>query len=225
MLGGRAKLPVLAEISGPAPAATRVWSLRREDFERLSELLPLLEERRVLLVSGGAEAAPLAAVAIAAASAASGRRTVLLECDLARPRLASQVGLAEAPGLHEYLCWEAQSAHVLQPLVLAGSASAPAEEPLTCITAGTPASDPETLLGLQSFDHVVSKLRGAYQRVVLAGPDATSDSRSLEAVARRADAVLAALPTSQIKGRHGRPLRAAIRQLPAPALGALAIGG
>ena len=65
-----------------------------------------------------------------------GRRTVLVECDLARPRLAADLGLAPGPGLHEYLRWEAEAAEILQPLVLAGPAAAGAGEPLVCIAAG-----------------------------------------------------------------------------------------
>ncbi len=222
MLGRRARLPVLAEISGP-PEGTRAWSLRRADFENLGEVLSRLAALRVVLVSGEVELATLAAISLAAASAASGRRTILVECDLARPQLAAQVGLAAAPGLHEYLRWEAEPADVLQPVAMAGPAAAGASEPLVCVCGGRPASKAGTLLGLQSFAHMVDKLRGAYELVVLAAPPAAAEPGPCLAAARQADAALAVLPAAEASSRGGKELRAAVLRLPIPALGTLAV--
>jgi Mrp family chromosome partitioning ATPase len=223
MLGRRTRLPALAEIAGP-PEGTRAWSLRRADFESLGEVLPRLAALRVVLVSGEVELAPLAAISLAAASAASGRRTILVECDLARPQLAAQVGLAAAPGLHEYLRWEAEPADVLQPVVMAGPAAAGGSEPLVCVCGGRPASKAETLLGLQSFAHMVAKLRGAYELVVLAAPPAAAEPGPCLAAARQADAALAVLSAAAASGRGGKELRAAVLRLPIPALGTIAVG-
>jgi Mrp family chromosome partitioning ATPase len=222
MLRRRAKLPVLAEIAGP-PEGTRAWSLRRSDFESLGEVLSQLAAARVVLVSTEGELVPLAAIALSAASAASGRRTILVECDLARPQLAAQIGLSAAPGLHEYLRWEAEPADVLQPVVLAGPAAAGAGEPLVCVCGGRPASKAETLLGLQSFAHMVGKLRGAYELVVLAAAPAAAEPGPCLAAARQADAALAALPAAKAGSRGGKEIRAAVLRLPIPALGTIAV--
>ena len=222
MLRRRARLPVLAEIEGPADG-DRAWALRRTDYASLEGALAQLGAVRVALVSGEGEAHSLAAIALAAASTASGRRTILVECDLARPQLAAQIGLAAAPGLHEYLRWEAEPADVLQPVVLAGPAAGGASEPLACVCGGRPASKAETLLGLQSFAHMVAKLRAAYELVVLLGPPAAEHGPCL-AAARQADAVLAALPAAEADGRGGKATLAAIRRLPLPALGTIAVG-
>lgn len=219
MLGRRVKLPVLAEIAGP-PAGTRVWSLRREDFVALEKALPLLEGQRVVLVSGEGEAAPVAAIALATAAGSFGLRTILVECDLAHPCLAAQIGLAAAPGLHEYLRWEAEPQDVIQPVVLGGPAASGASEPLVCICAGRPATKAETLLGLQSFAHMVAKLRGAYELVVLSGPPPASEPAACAVAARQADVVAAALAAQE-----GRSIRKAIGRLPVPAVGAIAVGG
>jgi polysaccharide biosynthesis transport protein len=221
MLRRRAKLPVLAEIAGPSDG-DRAWALRRADFASLEGALPHLTGVRAVLVSGEGEAVPLAAIALAAAAAASGRRTILVECDLSRPRLAAQIGLAAAPGLHEYLRWEAEPADVLQPVVLAGPAAAGASEPLACVCGGRPASKAETLLGLQSFAHMVAKLRAAYDLVVMLGPPVAESGPCL-AAARQAEAALAALAVEEATGRGGRATRAGIRQLPIPALGTIAV--
>jgi Mrp family chromosome partitioning ATPase len=218
MLRGR-RLPVLAQVSGP-PAGARAWSLRRSDFDGLERALPRLDGQRVVLIAGEREAAPIAAIALAAAAAASGRRTILVECDLAQPRLAGQIGLAAAPGLHEYLRWEAEPTDVLQPVALGGPAANGSADPLACVCAGRPASKTETLLALQSFAHMVEKLRQAYELVVLAGPPPVEEPGPCLAVARLADAAVAGLPASAAnRGALGK----AVNRLPIPALGAIAV--
>jgi Mrp family chromosome partitioning ATPase len=222
MFGGRGKLPVLAEISGPASSQTRPWSLRRADLDALAGLQGTLEDRRVVLVTGDEGLA--AAIALAGALTAAGRRTALLECDLVRPRLAADLGLSPAPGLHEYLRWEATAAEILQPLVLAGPAARGASDPLVCIAAGRRAADPATLISLESFRHAIAKLRGAYETVVLAGPSLTSSYGSLEAVAVQAEVLVAAVSPGEASGRAGRGLRAALRKLPVETAGAIVVG-
>ena len=224
MLRRRSRLSVLAQIAGPAEGS-RAWSLRREDFTSLEKALPRLAEQRVILVSGEGEEAPVAAIAMAVAAASAGRRTILVECDLANPRLAAQVGLAAAPGLHEYLRWEAEPQEVIQPIVLSGPAAGGLTEPLVCVCGGRPATKAETLLGLQSFAHMVAKLRGAYELVVLSGASAVEEPGPCAAAALQADAVIAGLPAAAATGRDGRGVRSAINRLPVPALGAIAVGG
>ncbi|MFL5897020.1 MAG: hypothetical protein ACJ76D_00935 [Solirubrobacterales bacterium] len=223
MLRRRTSLPVLAEIAG-AVVGSQVWSLRRQDFASLEVVLPQLAERRVVLVSGQGEPASVAALALAAAASSAGRRTILVECDLAKPRLAAQVGLAAAPGLHEYLRWEAEPADVIRPVVLGGPAAGAATEPLVCVCAGRPSATGETLLGLQSFVHMMEKLRGAYELVLLGGPPVEEDPQSCAAAAIQADAVIAGLPAAAATGREGRSIRAAINRLPILTLGTIAVG-
>jgi Mrp family chromosome partitioning ATPase len=222
MLRGRARLPLLAEIAGPAPEAA-AWSLRRGDFERLGEALPQLAPHRVVLVTGEGGEPSVAAVGLAAAASASGRRTILVDCGLAQPRLAAQIGLAATPGLHEYLRWEAEPADVLQPIVLAGPAAAGLANPLVCVSAGRPATKAETLLGLQSFSHMVGKLREAYELVLLLAPPALGEPGPCLAVASQADAAVAGLREGEAKGGEGRGVRAAIRRLPPATLGTIAV--
>jgi polysaccharide biosynthesis transport protein len=218
MLRGRSRLPVLAQISGPAEG--RAWALKRSDFANLAPVSERLERHRVVLVAGEGEAPAIAAIASAAAVAASGRRTMLVDCDLAQPRLAAHLGLDPAPGVHEYLRWEAEPADVLQPVVLAGPAAAGAGEPLVCVCGGRPATKAETLLGLQSFSHMIGKLRQAYELVLLLSPPVEAEAGPCLATARQTDAVLAGLWADA----KDRELRAAIRRLPVPALGSVAIG-
>jgi Mrp family chromosome partitioning ATPase len=224
MLGGRRKLPVLAEISGPAPDQTRVFSLRRGDLAKLEGLRDDLAQRRSLLVTGTDGAAGTVAVAVAGMACAAGERVALVDCNLAIPRLAAELGLVEAPGMHEYLRWEARPPEVLQPIALAGPASAGAGGPLAFIAAGRPAPDPGTLLGLQSFRHMAAKLRSAYDLVVWAGPPLEPEPDPLALLAKEADAVLAGVSPEQTSGRGAREVRAAVRALPPEALGVVVVG-
>lgn len=223
MLGRRGKLPVLAQISGAGRGDARAWALRRTDFEALAVVQAKLDGRRVVLVTGGEGLAGPGALALASAASASGRRTALVECDLAAPRLAAELGLAPAPGLHEYLRWEARPPQILQPLVLAGPAARGAAEPLICIAAGNPVPDSAALLGSESLRHAVAKLRGAYDLVVLGGP-ALGEGSALEPLAAPADALLACIAEAQTSGRARRAVDRSLRRLPAPALGAVVVG-
>jgi Mrp family chromosome partitioning ATPase len=220
MLRSRTRLPLLAEISGP-PQGTRAWSLRRSDFESLEKALPQLEGQRVVLVGGQREAAPIAAIARAAAASACGQRTILVECDLAQPQLAARVGLAPTPGLHEYLRWEAEPADVLQPVALGGPEANGSADPLACVCGGRPAAKTETLLGLQSFAHVVEKLRAGYELVLLSAPPLLDEPGPSQAAARQADAVVAGVPAA---AANDRAFAKALKRLPVPALGSIVVG-
>ncbi|HYG96799.1 MAG TPA: hypothetical protein VD741_06785, partial [Solirubrobacterales bacterium] len=112
--------------------------------------------------------------------------------------------------------WEAEPADVLQPVALAGPATS-SSEPLVCVCGGRPATKAETLLGLQSFSHMVGKLRAAYELVLVVSPPVASEPAAALAVARQAEAVVAGLPADG----SVRSVQAAIRRLPAPALGAI----
>jgi Mrp family chromosome partitioning ATPase len=222
MLGGRRKLPVLAEVSGSVTGDARAWSLRRDDLEALTKVRQGLGDHRLVLVVGGE--ALTGAIALAGAASAAGPRTALVECDLAGPRLALELGLSPGPGLHEYLRWEATAAEILQPLVLAGPAARGVGEPLVCVVAGRPAADAMTLVKLESFRHALAKLRAAYDLTVLVAPPLEVEQGLPEAIAARADTVLAAASPKGLAGQPGRLLRAQVRRLPADAHGAIVVG-
>jgi Mrp family chromosome partitioning ATPase len=224
MLRGRARLPLLAEIAGPAEG-TRTWALRRADLQALGEALPRLDGHRVVAMTGEGDEPTVAAIALASAASTSGRRTILVDCALAQPRLATHIGLAAAPGLHEYLRWEAEPTDILQPVALAGPAAGSLADPLVCVSAGRPAAKAETLLGLQSFAHMVAKLRSAYELVLLLAPPILDEPGSCLVAVAQADAVVAGLRAPAVKGGEGRALRAAIRRLPPTALGTVAVAG
>jgi succinoglycan biosynthesis transport protein ExoP len=224
MPGGRAELPVLAELSAPA-GTEAIWSLRRSDLERLGGFRQWLDGRASVLVTGAGQLTGALAVTLAGVAAASGLRVILLEGELARPRLATELGLAPTPGLHEYLRWEASPAEVLQPLTLTGAAAGAALHPLVCIVAGRPAADPAVLAGLQSFRHMTAKLRSAYELVVIAGPGLDASGAGLGEIAAQAEGVIAAIGPQSSSRRRLRALGGTLGRLGTQPLGAVVVGG
>jgi Mrp family chromosome partitioning ATPase len=195
MLRRRRRPPVLAEIPDMRDGE-RPGSLDRAELGALGGLLNAVRDSRAVLATGD-EGKSALALGLATVAAAEGARVALVECDLTGPVLAARLGLAAAPGLHEYLRGEAEAPQILQSLVLAGPASARAAAPLVCIPAGRPASDGPTLLASEAFAHAIAKLRGAYDFLVLDGPP-LEDESSLAAAASRADATLACVSGAEI---------------------------
>jgi Mrp family chromosome partitioning ATPase len=182
---------VWTEIPSFSAADLRSGTLRRSDLAAFDRVLEELREARVVLVTGSGTGAPAAAVGLAAAATAAGRRAALLECDLARPRLAAALGLAPGPGLHEYLRREAEAPQLLQALVPAGPGSWTASEPLVCIVAGAPSTEAAALLSSSDLVHATARLRNAYSLVVALAPPLGRDAETLVAAAAHADATIA----------------------------------
>jgi Mrp family chromosome partitioning ATPase len=222
VIGRGSKLPLLAEIGSPASSNGRAWGLRRADLETLRKVLGSVADRRVVLVTGEEAPAATLAVALAGVAAAAGTPTALVECDVERPRLAADLGLAPEPGLHEYLRWEATPAQIVQPLALLGSASSAGAGPLACVCAGRPVRDARTLLGLGSFRHMTTKLRSAYDLVVLLGPGLEGAGGALSSAAAEADCSLAALAERPSR-RAAKANHDALVGVGAPPLGAVVV--
>ena len=161
---------VLAEIPARPSSELRTGTLRRADLDVYGGLLEELGSARSVLFTGEAPGRREAAVGLATAAAAAGTRTALLECELVEPGLADALGLAAAPGLHEYLRGTADSGEILKPLALVGPGSVGASEPLVCVVAGRAAEDGAALLDSERFRYAVSGLRSAYELLVVDGP-------------------------------------------------------
>lgn len=188
-------MKVLAEIPPRSSPDLRTGSLRRSDLEAFGGLLRELGPVRVVLLTGSRAIRREAAVGLATAAVAVGRRTALLECDLAEPWLADALGLARAPGLNEYLHGTVGAEDVLKPVVLAGPGSAGAGEPLVCVVAGRPSADGPRLLASDALPQALSGLRDAYELVVIDGPP-LRDEHSLRALLTQADSTIACLSSS-----------------------------
>ncbi len=199
MLGRRNKQPVLAEVPLRESSPGRPGALGRAELAVYADLASKLSGKSSVFLTGPARAG--AALGLAAAATAAGRRVALLECDLAEPALASMLGLAETPGLHDYLRDRADAKQILQPLVLAGPASGSAVEPLTCIVAGEPEPEPVALLDSERCDHAIERLRRAYDLLVIAGPSLEEETDSLRALGEHVAVTLVCGEPGQIPKR------------------------
>lgn len=190
-------MKVLAEIPARTSPDLRTGSLRRSDLDAYGGLLGELHGARCVLATGNEPGTRRSvAVGLSAAAAARGSRVALVECSLADPGLADALGLANAPGLYEYLRGAADSEAILKPVVLAGPGSAAASEPLVCVVAGRPVADGPRLLASDALARALGGLRAAYELVVLDGPPLTDES-SLRAVLPLADSTIACLGPSE----------------------------
>jgi Mrp family chromosome partitioning ATPase len=198
MLRRRQKHPVLAEVPVPG-GASRPGTLNRASLDAYSKLAASVAPSRAVLATGPGKSS--VALGVAAAGTAEGRRVALLECDLASPTLAGRLGLSPQPGLHEYLRGEADTAEILQSLVLAGPASGGAGEPLVCVVAGEPETAPVALLDSERCDRAIQDLRRAYDLLVIDGPPLTEDPDALQALAEHAGVSLACGERGEIPKR------------------------
>jgi Mrp family chromosome partitioning ATPase len=198
---------VLAEIPPRSSPDLRTGTLRRSDLEAFGGLLDELGGARAVLMTGDGSCRRTAAVGLAAAAAAAGTRTALMECELAEPGLADALGLASAPGLHEYLCGTAETESILKPVALAGPGSAAATEPLVCVVAGRPSSSGSYLFASDAFGRALAGIRAAYDFLVLDGPGLDQWSSLTQAMVH-ADATIACLARAD-----------AGRELPVPVAG------
>jgi tyrosine-protein kinase Etk/Wzc len=213
----------IAEIRPREDDGAGIGALRRSDLAGFAALRERLGGARAVLVTGRRATAGPAAVGLATAAAAAGARAALLECDPPQPALARELGIAEAPGLREYVAGEVQASDILQPLILAGPGSSRAAEPLVCVVAGTAAGE-APLLASERFRQALAGLRDSYELVVVAGPPLESGFERLGDVAALVDATVACLPPSELRGSSFRKLRRRLRALPGAFSGFVAVG-
>lgn len=111
------------------------------------------------------------AASLAFASGISGKRTLLVECDLRRPSLAARLGLNRSPGLVELMTGEATTESVLRsiPKLRSPSSNGASDGPsgtLDCVLAGRATSEPASLLGSEGFQAFIRDIRSSYDVVI-----------------------------------------------------------
>lgn len=120
-----------------------------------------------------AEGKSTVAASLAFALAQSGKRTLLLECDLRRPSLAGRLGLAASPGLAELISADATLSEALHVLPVDapssnGAGAAPlSDASVSCILAGSVSGRAAALLASAQFAKSIDELRAGYDIVLL----------------------------------------------------------
>src|SRR6185436_16921007 len=129
-------------------------------------------------VGAGADAVGLAA-ALAVAAAGTGRRVLLVDADLGDGELADRLGVAPAPGLHDYLEGFATPQAVLRGIEAGGGFAA--------VPAGS--AGPVARVAGERFSELVGRLGRAYELVLYAAPPLLG-SEDADAVVEVVDAVV-----------------------------------
>ncbi|MCW3039780.1 MAG: chromosome partitioning protein [Solirubrobacterales bacterium] len=158
---------------------------------------------------------------LAMASAAAGKRTLLIECDLRRPVLAERFGLAEAPGLSDYLTGNAKPQDIIQSVVAAPSTevgfdSAPAA--LVCITSGSASPRPADLLGSERFRAFLEEVEEVYDAIIIDSAPLLSVADTLEIIPH-ASGVLVCVRAQHTTRDQAQAARAALARLPKRPIG------
>jgi capsular exopolysaccharide synthesis family protein len=112
------------------------------------------------------------AMCLARVSARSGRRTIIIDCDIRRPRLHELTGMANQSGLSDVLMRQRELDDVVHADERSGA---------TFVTAGAPVPDPAAVLSSERMRKLLKDLTSRYDLVILDSPPvlSVSDARVL----------------------------------------------
>jgi capsular exopolysaccharide synthesis family protein len=166
-------LPLLARIPASAEARKfsgvlehRAASLLDEAARRLRtnmDHIPVLPASGVVLITSAraGEGKTTVALMLARSWAEAGEKVLLVETDLRRPRLASELKLGNSMGLAAVLAGRSGLSGVIQKT---------ASDRLHIVAAGAVPENPTELLASQAMTAALGDMRGSYSRVILDAP-------------------------------------------------------
>ncbi|PVZ59003.1 hypothetical protein C9424_06410 [Arthrobacter sp. H-02-3] len=166
-------LPLLARVPASSEAGTMSDILNRRQSSLLDEAarrlrtnmdhLSALPASGVVLISSAraGEGKTTVALMLARAWADAGEKVLVVETDLRRPRLATELKLGNALGLAEVLAGRAGLSGVIQKT---------ASDRLHIVAAGSVPENPTELLAGQTMTAALGEMRGSYSRIILDAP-------------------------------------------------------
>ncbi len=177
------------------------------------------EELTTLLVTSPLpeEGKSTVAVGLAWAEAMTGRRTLLVDCDLRRPTIADRLEVDPAPGLSDFLLGDAEPGDVLRTIEL-GQRRGPGAPQLVCIPAGRPTPEHAELLGSERFREFLTQVAQVYDRVILDSAPLLPVSDTLSLLPR-ADAIVLCVRLGQTRRDEAQAARAALQRSPTQRVG------
>jgi capsular exopolysaccharide synthesis family protein len=107
------------------------------------------------------EGKTIVSVNLAGSFAQAGKRTLLLDCDLRKPRVHNIFKMERYPGLSDYLFANVELEEVIRKTKI---------NSLDFITSGTIPPNPSELLGSIQFKHFLEKLEALYDIIVIDSP-------------------------------------------------------
>lgn len=207
----------IRELMNAHPEAVRMLRARLRYFN------PDREFRSVLVTSPAiGEGKTTIAWSLAASAAAAGTRTVLVEADLHRPRIAERAGALPSPGLSEVLRRERWIGKVIQSLPIApdgGNGTAAAT--LDVIVAGSHTPAPGELLEGDEMRRCIESLESEYELVVIDTPPISRVADAIPLLAQ-ADGVLVVVERGRTTRDEMIELDEQLRSLGASVLGIVA---
>lgn len=140
-----------------------------------------------------------------------GRPTLIIDCDLRKPRIHEIFGLDHHPGLTDYLTGNATLEEILRPTTIPN---------LTVITSGSRSASPGNLLNSEIFKDLLTQMQQQFRHLIIDTPPILgfSDARIISALV---DGVIL------VTKHHVTPKSAAkmaeqlLRQIHAPIMGAV----
>jgi capsular exopolysaccharide synthesis family protein len=152
------------------------------------------------------------AVGLAWAEAMTGRKTLLVDCDLRRPTIAERLEVPSAPGLSDFLLGEVEPADILRTVTL-DQRRGPDAPQLVCIPAGRFTPEHAELLDSERFREFLAQVAEVYDRVILDSAPLLPVSDTL-ALLPRVDAVLLCVRLGQTRRDEAIAARAALDRSP-----------
>jgi polysaccharide biosynthesis transport protein len=205
----------LAALSGGNSAAAEAYRVLRTNLQFAAAGSPI----RTLLVTSPSpgEGKSLTATNLALALAQAGRRVILVDADLRKPRAHRLLGLKNNVGLTTALIAEPAE---FESLLDQGVLQPGPEEGLSVITSGPLPPNPAELLGSGRARDLIARLAQRADTVVFDSPPATalSDAAILGA---QVDGVLLVLEAGHTRREVARRALEALRKVNARVVGAL----
>ena len=183
-------------------------------LRRNVELLDIDRPPRVIAVISAApeEGKTTVAISLACGFASIGRRTLLVECDLRRPTVATRLSLDSEPGLSDVLVGDATREQVTRRVTRAAGDSADGFG-FDCICAGRRVPRPEDLLASKRLGTFLKAAGESYDAVILDTSPVLPVVDTLE-ILDRVDARLICGRIDQTSRAQADGLRAMLTRLP-----------
>ncbi|WP_292833434.1 polysaccharide biosynthesis tyrosine autokinase [Microbacterium sp.] len=168
--------------------------------------------RRVLLITSTvpSEGKSTTALSLALSLAEAGKRVVLIDADMRKPRLATALGLEGAVGLTDVLIGRFEYDAIVQPVG--------AEHKLSVITAGMVPPNPAELLGGVRFTQLLEKLRSEFDYVVIDSPPVLAVTDAV-LLSQRVDAVVYVVGVERVRRPQLQTGLEALARVDAPVVG------
>ena len=150
----------------PILIGDQLRSVRAEAYRQIRtnlQFMDLDDPIQVLLVASSVpgEGKSTTAANLAIVTAETGRRVLLVEADMRRPRVADYLGLERAVGLSNVLVGQLPTTDALQPWGTDG---------LMVLPSGSIPPNPSELLGSHQMVELVEQLRGMFEIIIIDTP-------------------------------------------------------